>query len=327
MDGLESGCSEDTLESTPGQSHSHSQSSQSHSQSGLLNSESELTESTSDSGCDGDDEESSVEIYGSLKVTGTAAIRRGMKSWSQGKWKGGYSSADEVMDDGMRFNGVVCKKGPQWVPRMDVGSEFKHPQQWGIKGGASSSMGTNQKRRKKKPLPTIASPEDLSSMIKYFVQYNMDLELHLPLMSRAMCRTASNLADIHNLDCVIFQKRRLPVASPVLRKTCCTRLASDSEIEKAIRDHEKEVLNSVLAPKKTKKPTLPVHVPVSVLSSNIQRKLVGANAPPIGEANIGNQILQNMGWTPGSGLGPDGNGMQDPLFAEVRPKVAGLGYA
>lgn len=53
---------------------------------------------------------------------------------------------------------------------------------------------------------------------------------------------------------------------------------------------------------------------------------VGENAQPILENNIGNRMLQNMGWTPGSGLGRDGKGIAEPIQALQRPKGLGLGY-
>lgn len=53
---------------------------------------------------------------------------------------------------------------------------------------------------------------------------------------------------------------------------------------------------------------------------------VGHDAPPIPESNIGNQILQNMGWTPGSGLGAEGDGRQDPVIAFLHRGRRGLGY-
>lgn len=53
---------------------------------------------------------------------------------------------------------------------------------------------------------------------------------------------------------------------------------------------------------------------------------MGHDAPPIPESNIGNQILQNMGWTPGSGLGAEGDGRQDPVIAFLHRGRRGLGY-
>ncbi|XP_077593381.1 G patch domain-containing protein 2 isoform X2 [Stigmatopora nigra] len=53
---------------------------------------------------------------------------------------------------------------------------------------------------------------------------------------------------------------------------------------------------------------------------------VGENAPPIPESNVGNRMLQSMGWSPGVGLGPEGRGLTEPIRALQRPKGAGLGF-
>ncbi|KAK2571251.1 RNA-binding protein 10 [Acropora cervicornis] len=45
----------------------------------------------------------------------------------------------------------------------------------------------------------------------------------------------------------------------------------------------------------------------------------------IGAGNIGNQMLKAMGWTEGSGLGRDGQGIVDPIEAKMRSQNAGLG--
>ncbi|KAL3873730.1 hypothetical protein ACJMK2_036844 [Sinanodonta woodiana] len=55
------------------------------------------------------------------------------------------------------------------------------------------------------------------------------------------------------------------------------------------------------------------------------RDYVGGEADPIPETNIGNIMLQNMGWSPGSGLGQDGSGIKNPIIAKIRPKRQGLG--
>ncbi|XP_059354207.1 G patch domain-containing protein 2-like isoform X1 [Carassius carassius] len=63
--------------------------------------------------------------------------------------------------------------------------------------------------------------------------------------------------------------------------------------------------------------------PVAAPSSS---GVVGEGAAPLPESNLGNRMLQSMGWTPGSGLGPDGRGITEPIRASQRPKGAGLGF-
>ena len=53
--------------------------------------------------------------------------------------------------------------------------------------------------------------------------------------------------------------------------------------------------------------------------------VVGADAPPLDGDNIGNRLLRNLGWTPGTGLGPTGEGLREPVVATARPRRLGLG--
>ncbi|XP_069117018.1 G patch domain-containing protein 2-like isoform X1 [Argopecten irradians] len=52
---------------------------------------------------------------------------------------------------------------------------------------------------------------------------------------------------------------------------------------------------------------------------------IGNEAEPIPDSNLGNRMLQGMGWTPGSGLGSDGGGIKTPVMAYRRPRRQGLG--
>ncbi|XP_033639775.1 G patch domain-containing protein 2-like [Asterias rubens] len=61
--------------------------------------------------------------------------------------------------------------------------------------------------------------------------------------------------------------------------------------------------------------------PPTILEGQVDRSAV-----PIPETNRGNQMLQNMGWVPGTGLGADRDGIQEPIKAYIRPKNKGLGY-
>uniref|UniRef100_A0A3P9P7F2 G patch domain containing 2 n=1 Tax=Poecilia reticulata TaxID=8081 RepID=A0A3P9P7F2_POERE len=52
--------------------------------------------------------------------------------------------------------------------------------------------------------------------------------------------------------------------------------------------------------------------------------VVGENAAPLPDTNMGSRMLQSMGWSPGMGLGPEGRGITEPIRATQRPKGAGL---
>lgn len=59
-------------------------------------------------------------------------------------------------------------------------------------------------------------------------------------------------------------------------------------------------------------------------SKEIARK---AREEPIDGSNVGNRLLKKMGWTEGEGLGKDGDGILDPVQAEIRNSKAGIGMA
>lgn len=290
------------------------------------NSDSELIESTtSDSGCEGDDEESSVEISGCLKLNNNTKTLN--------YWWNDQSSADDD-DDDAHFQKILNGSFPFLSPKgqkdlawkmntADDGELFKNPQLCGIQGHRG-------KFRKKPESCTIATPQDLWQRIDEFIRHETEVELHLPMLSRALCRTASKLAQIYCLECTIQQRRRLPVAAPLLTKTSLTCLASRTEVEAILKSYQRELQTSpVLWTKRAQKHprVLPVHVPVSALCYKTESMtVVGGDAPPIEDCNVGNQILRNMGWKPGNGLGADENGIRNPILASRRPKFAGLGY-
>nr|XP_019964994.1 PREDICTED: G patch domain-containing protein 2 isoform X1 [Paralichthys olivaceus] len=62
------------------------------------------------------------------------------------------------------------------------------------------------------------------------------------------------------------------------------------------------------------------------LGSTAPPGVVGENAPPLPDSNMGNRMLQSMGWSPGMGLGPAGRGITEPIRATQRPKGTGLGF-
>lgn len=62
----------------------------------------------------------------------------------------------------------------------------------------------------------------------------------------------------------------------------------------------------------------------STLTKPADGSIVGAKSAPIKEDNVGNQMLQKMGWTPGTGLGRDSAGIVNHIPAVVKTKRTGL---
>ncbi len=55
--------------------------------------------------------------------------------------------------------------------------------------------------------------------------------------------------------------------------------------------------------------------------------VIGSNAKPISSDNVGNKLLQKLGWKPGEGLGSTSDGIVQPVTAVVRGKRTGLGHS
>lgn len=318
MDSQDTCCSSSTVDSTIAVT-SHSR----------TNSDNDLTEDSpsSDSGCEGDDEESSVEVSNGggrppkEPRGGTGGV---IKGW----WNHSPSCTEDFSEDDEKFGRILGKSLPllteesrmelEWNLRSGgagANGEFKHPQQYGL--GVRRG-----KKKRKKPPPTLVSLRDLSSMIEEFIANVTQTELVLPLMSQQLCRAAATLAEIHHLSyCHGNQRRRLPVLNPVLRKTIFSQLANSHDVDTLIKEHQrKEFIMST----KVTGPCLPVQVPMALLNSSMDS--VGGAAPPIDDSNVGNVMLRNMGWKPGCGLGANEDGIQDPVTASMRPKHAGLGF-
>lgn len=304
--------------------------------------ESEISSTTSDSGCDGDDEESSVEIS---KLVSSS--NRGGHSTSLWLDTAALSSADEMNEDEIQFQQILKGSFPLMSQRgkchfknpvsnsfsVDRGN-FKHPQSCGIPRGGT------YKRLRKKPSSSsswavITSPRELCQKVTEFIGNQEEPKLQLPKLSRSLCHMTSKLAQVHHLEFVMpQQKKLLPVAAPLLRKTSFTSLASKLQIEEIIQDYERTILSPPTVKKETQKEkvSLSVRVPLSNFDKKTKSPttdsplVVGGDAPPINDTNIGSVMLRGMGWTPGRGLGAQEDGICAPLCASRRPKNVGLGY-
>ncbi len=220
-----------------------------------------------------------------------------------------------------------------------LSSEFKHPGRLGVNGRGSNGGGAGSGGRKKRCKPReLTSPLTLRAVNQKMLSFVQDQsgeagELKFNLVSRALCKTIAALAHVYQLDYFIEQKRRLPVASPVLRKTSLTRLASKEEIEPILRRHGQDGFITALLVTKdgsssTSRSKSSQDSPMSHSHSHSGGVvLVGGGCDALDEGNLGNRMLQGMGWRPGSGLGPESSGITSPIRAYLRMKRAGLGFS
>jgi len=254
-----------------------------------VSSDSDLSETADERARDGDDEESSYEQAMTIK-----------NKW----WENQHSDSDDMClsDDDKVFQKVLTGSFQHMSTeskknyKEQVLTEFKVPSRVRLRDIHSSKQ--KLKRNTSKSHLHSANPVDINERIKSFVGCSSQKELRLPLLTRRVYSIIMKLADLYNLQCSVDGGMQSPVTSLTLSKTPTTKLPSASEV--------KSLLSSDSL----------ISVPI----------VVGGDTPPLSEANIGNKMLQGMGWTPGTGLGPHSNGIVDPVTAIRRPKLSGLGF-
>lgn len=172
--------------------------------------------------------------------------------------------------------------------------------------------------------PNVLRPEmgtsamlEVNKRIKKFLQDPTKMELRLAHVKRKNKEELSQLAALYSLNCKMEDSPRRGMV--VLVKTRNTSKPEQSALCHFLGRPFREMQES-----QTCGPGIDV---------KRRRKaaprisgLVGDNAAPLNEKNIGNQILQNMGWTPGQGLGPSCSGIREPVKAFKRSGRQGLGH-
>jgi len=253
-----------------------------------LSSESELSETADERGRDGDDEESSYETAITIK-----------NKWWENQQQSNYDSEEmSCSDDDKVFNQVLNGSFQHMSAeskknyKEQVLSEFKVPTKVRIQGIGSAKKKPRHNARIHSNSTNVV---DINERIKDFIEYSSHQELRLPLLTKRACSIVTKLADLYNLQCSTDGGSHLPVASLILTKTASTKLAITSEVK-------------------------------SILYPDSQPIIIGGDVPALDETNIGNKILQGMGWTPGTGLGPHANGIVNPIATIRRPKLGGLGF-
>lgn len=151
--------------------------------------------------------------------------------------------------------------------------------------------------------PSFSILTSANEKLSRFLQDPAQSELRLHPMQKSERDQLSRLASLYSLQMLSEGARGLKC--PVLKKTTNTMQAVRIDM-----DRSPSLWSDFKRQRKTP--------PASVTSEN--------EAPPIDDNNIGSQILKCMGWTPGSGLGPQGTGRTSPVEAVVRPKYLGLGH-
>lgn len=114
----------------------------------------------------------------------------------------------------------------------------------------------------------------------------------------------------------------------VIQKTEFSGLANNTrQLEKVIEQGNKAVkwCDNELEPKEKNNSSRKGNVNSRNLSAKpADGTIVGEKSAPIKEDNVGNKMLQKMGWTPGTGLGRESSGIVNHIPAIIKTKRTGL---
>ncbi|KAL1922575.1 uncharacterized protein VTP21DRAFT_10114 [Calcarisporiella thermophila] len=217
------------------------------------------------------------------------------------------------------------------------------------------SRETQASRQKPKSLPTIDFDE-INKLVQRFVRDQNSKTLALQPMAPKDRKSIHKLAAIYNIKSKSVGKgmqRRT-----ILRRTRYTSMPEDTRYlthfltRARRRKHSSSSSNKQVSSRQTKKMAQKAArgVAKGLRAERLREKkgkksgedgsrkgkaideagpahgsVVGGEAIPLGQANIGHRMLSKMGWNPGQSLGVTGEGITDPVAAVVRKKRLGLG--
>lgn len=168
-----------------------------------------------------------------------------------------------------------------------------------------------------------------------FSQFNRDIKLFLKDIEEDTFETAPAPPEIRRFIHLLGNLYRIKTFSvgkgldkrTILQKTDQAGLAFNTrQVEKVVEQGNKALKWYSGEPKtKGNGTSLKSKSSSNVKSSKpIDGSIVGGGAQPINEDNIGNKMLQKMGWNPGTGLGRESSGITNHIPAIVKTKRTGL---
>jgi hypothetical protein len=166
---------------------------------------------------------------------------------------------------------------------------------------------------------------EINREIKRFLQDMDEQELSLQSMNACQRQYVHKLASCYNLKSRSRGKgnHRFTVLYRMKYSTAINH--NWSKIEAIIRQAERDqkTFLSFMSSSSLKKTNRVSLGKKERTTSKTRDKLIIEE--PIASTNIGNRMLQKLGWTPGAGLGQEGQGLKEPIPLVIRRKNAGLG--
>ncbi|XP_067011471.2 G patch domain-containing protein 2 isoform X3 [Anabrus simplex] len=292
--------------------HSNCENSEMMSSSSLSSSESDTGIYTNDEGREGDDEQS--DWFGEPG-----------KSWweddSQDRSRTPIRLADEDTDRedcDPAFQAILAASFEHLSE--EAKQTYKARVQW-LREGLSGREIRAGRRRIRNEHPGFSIVTSANEKLSRFLQDPGQSELRLHPMKKQEREQLCQLANLYSLNMTNDPTSR-GLTCPVLTKT---RYITSRNTMRAVRVEQLALgrfhARHHLSDFKRRRKTPPIGGPPPQ-----PMELVGASAGPIPETNVGNQMLRNMGWEPGTGLGLQKQGIQEPVTAAQRPKLQGLGH-
>ncbi|XP_070577452.1 G patch domain-containing protein 2-like isoform X2 [Ptychodera flava] len=271
---------------------------------------------TNDEGREGDDEQS--DFY---HEPGSVYGVPGIIPW----WERERMSLEENIEKDPHFESILNGAFPLMSKSSQGGFQARLCRLHGVE---DSTIRKRRRRLKEKRASgtMLAAANERISQFMIDPQQN---ELWMHPMKKHQRDQLGHLASLYALDMRSEDSRRK--CRPVLVKNRNSRIADEGDLNAYMtraatisrgigRGHPYAHHHGMEAKRRRKMP------PPPGTSANTNTGLVGEYADPIPESNIGNRMLQGMGWTPGTGLGVDKDGIQEPVRAYMRPKGRGLGH-
>jgi hypothetical protein len=179
--------------------------------------------------------------------------------------------------------------------------------------------------------------------MKMFLNDDVESELEMDPMPPLPRKFLHELAHLYGLKskssgqgrdrhCVLYKTERSSIprnvkhVSDLIQRADKAVLWMDKTVTKGQKFTAASVPGKVKEARKGKKGASNKGSPGGMSAKPQVGTVVGQDAAPLDESNLGNKMLQKLGWKPGQSLGAAGSeGIVDPLTAVVRGRRTGLG--
>jgi hypothetical protein len=234
---------------------------------------------------------------------------------------------DYCENAGVEDDGFVCLDVEQLLDNLEM---MNFTEIEGIEEIPEELVQESKKRRKKRQAEIFVGPEcyqvttfnQLNRDIKLFIKDNDEELFEIGHVPPSVRRIIHQLADLYHLK--TFSVGKDPDRRIVLCRTeQAGAYANVKWVDKVIESGNKALKWADKEGRK-KHPHKQDHASKKESPKPAEGAIVASGSAPISSDNVGNVLLQKMGWQPGQGLGKESDGIKHPIGAVVKTKRAGL---